>query len=375
MPSDPRRGLPSASSAAADFLCPGRHLAQRGLADAESSAAAFGNAVHAALAGQTDAEALTSEQRRVFDGAQAVERAVLSDWASLLGVPVDSLPEPKRELRLWAFDPELHPTNSGQVDVLWRYGDRGLILDYKSLYGAVAESPHNLQLRDLAVLAADNFDLAEVCVAIVQPMVRDRAALTRYDLEALRQADTEMRARVARSMDAASSRCPGAIQCQWCRAKTRCPEALALVADTANMGLAPAIAGAVAQLSPAALAGYLDRLPVVEAVAEALRREARGRLQSDPDALAGRYVLRPNAPREKIVLPRVVFERFLRLGGTEIGFLECVSLGKGALEDLVRLLTGRRGEKLDAAMAELLAGATEPQPVAPSLVKGPDSAA
>jgi hypothetical protein len=75
-----RRGGTSASSAASDLLCAGRHLAQRNLPEVAGEYADEGRIIHAALADSGDGRLtkLTLEQRETFDRCREIEKKLVS---------------------------------------------------------------------------------------------------------------------------------------------------------------------------------------------------------------------------------------------------------------------------------------------------------
>ena len=107
---DPRKGHTSASNAAADRLCPGRHAAQRNLPDLKGEWAEHGTAIHAALADSGNAtlmQALTTEQRDMYDSHREVEKELIKRiWP-------DEKPDPSarvfRHERFWCKVPVVNP--------------------------------------------------------------------------------------------------------------------------------------------------------------------------------------------------------------------------------------------------------------------------
>lgn len=211
----------SASSAQADSLCPGRHLAQRGIPDEPTDASSFGNRIHAALAARKG-DGLTVEEESIYESCLEIERKVLLKY---FGPEVaNAVPHPSVEQRYWIqwADGLRH---SGQVDVAYRKATKALIIDWKSLAGEVKESPSNMQLRDQACLVDWNTPLlAEVATVIIQPLVTHDPDICVYTKADLAMSREEMYRRVAASNSQSSPRMPGEAQCKYCKAKSRCPE-------------------------------------------------------------------------------------------------------------------------------------------------------
>jgi hypothetical protein len=233
---DPRLGFTSASNAEADLLCPGRHLAQRGLAGYKTRESNAGTLVHAAFAGTLDPASLNPMQYRTVMRGKEIEAHVAIQWFRNRWQPDitkhDVEKRAHRELRLWAYR-NGQRFHSGGVDALWLASDMkyALIEDLKSLFGDITEASRNEQLRDYAALVALNYGCSEVSVFINQPNVRwqfgDQEICT-YKFDELEQSIGEMSDRVLASNDLQSPRYPGKKQCNFCLASgtSRCPESL-----------------------------------------------------------------------------------------------------------------------------------------------------
>ena len=177
------RGLfTSASNAAADALCAGRHLMQRNLPDKQDESSEHGTAIHDALAKQ-DPSGLDVDQRDIYDSCTAIEKAIV---ASVFGAEVLQMEAtPVREKRLWIkWQDAAQNQHSAQLDCSYRKGPKALIIEYKTLTGDVAGSPQNMQLRDQVVLFDHNNPmLAEIYVVVIQPLVTHKPQLAVYKRE------------------------------------------------------------------------------------------------------------------------------------------------------------------------------------------------
>lgn len=276
--SDARRNLPSASNAEADELCPGRFVAQQGLPEEKSHDAESGTRVHQAFQGM-DVELSTFERDTVESGME-IENRLLTKWISQF---VCSVPNAVREKRLWSHDPEtLEATNSGQADAFWIVENKCLLEDLKSLFGDVPEAPRNKQLRDLAVLIFENYDVEEVTAFINQPRVTREPELVVYNVEDLKRAQAEMRARVKRSMTPNQPRIPGDVQCKHCRAKAVCPEANSVVVSLADkQGLRWDL------VNPEDKIKLYDACRAAEKIIDSIDRKLKEDLKFNPDAVPG----------------------------------------------------------------------------------------
>ena len=180
--SDPRRGLPSASSLHRLVNCPGSFRAAKqaiaaGMAPPDDSDdAASGTRIHRWLETESDEDwaALSYDEQRTATLCQGQRNWLLADFAKRHG----NIEWETRERRfgITAFgvtgdiSGPLPWIGSGQVDLIAKAGDHLLILDYKTGRGDITPADANDQLRGLASLS---FYLRSetVTVAIVAPMV------------------------------------------------------------------------------------------------------------------------------------------------------------------------------------------------------------
>lgn len=362
---DERQNLPSASGLERIALCPGSWAAEQTspAPDTSSPEADSGTAIHAALAGEKPARPLTEEEERI---ATACHRLATETAAATYGAleHADTL---ILEQRLWLRQ-EGQPVLSGKPDLVAIYGMRALIIDYKTGRGEVTDAARNLQLRALVALVASNYHVREATVVIVQPFSTAGTSSARYnddDIAAAREHVLEVLAGAA-APDA--QRIPSTDACRYCRAKAICPEArtealavpvtLAVIKDPTEAALG---------LSDDALGQFLERAALAEKVIEACRDEAKRRLEAGQE-LPG-WKLKPGTERETITNPQTVYDRFTDIGGNGEQFLECVTVGKTKLKDMVRAITTARGKALDAHLDAMLAGCTETKTSSPILSK------
>jgi CRISPR/Cas system-associated exonuclease Cas4 (RecB family) len=354
-----RKGLPSASSVHRYAHCPGSyHLERQFGEDEESKDAASGTRIHAVLYGEAVHPPLTDEEEQIVERCRAIEAQLVEQvFGGIHGIGEI------REERHWAYDEDLKPQWSGKPDVLFHAGFRGLLIDYKTGRGEVEHAAGNLQLRALAVLAHETYGVADITVAIIQPLVRPEVTTCRYQPSDMPAAVGEIHGIMASVVKENQPRVPSASSCRYCKAKANCPEAQTLVE---TLPLQVSRDGREMVLSPERIAEFLEKVPAAEAVIEAVRAKARRMLEADPDAIPG-WRLKPGSCREVITEPNTVFARFLEAGGTQEHFLPCVTLAKTKLREALRAASGKKGKGLDEAMDTLLAGCTETKPSAPSL--------
>ena len=283
--------------------------------------------------------------------------------------PHDEVLDLLRERRLWSYDQNLAREWSGKPDVIYRYGSRLLVIDYKTGRGAVEHATGNHQLRALAVLAADHFgDIFEVTVAIIQPLAGPPSTCTYAD-EDLEMARLQINGIMADVKRPGQPRVPSADACKYCKAKPICPEAQAVV-ETLPATVQKESGEII--MSPDQVARFLEVAPLAEAVIESVRGKARRMLEAG-HAIPG-WKLKPGANRESITKPEVVFGRFIQAGGTQNQFTGAISITKTKFKEAVRSATGAKGKSLDELVEGLLEECTEIKPTSPSLVREKEAA-
>ena len=350
-PENPRGQWTSASNAQADSLCPGRHLAQEGLPDTESKDAAFGTAVHSAVASDDDSE-LDHKGADIAESIREIEANVTSQYFGEL--------EPTKaykEERLWTSVDfmGLSLEHSGQPDLVLRLGTKALILEYKTLPGDVPSSPTNLQLRDQVVLVHDNLEMiSEIAVAVVQPLVTHKPELCIYSAPDIDMACLDMAARVIASNSANSPCVAGELQCKFCKAKRECQPyqafATALVPHFLSIADMP-----VDSWSPQDRATFCERRLVAEKWLKDCTAEMRKCLEVDPECIPG-WFLKKGAERQSINDPEVLFTRFLEAGGSPEQFMKCVKVTSGKFAEQVGEVTQLKGKSLKAQLESMKEG-------------------
>ena len=356
-----RRGATSASSAQADYLCEGRHQAQRSIPEPPTSSdAGFGIAIHEALA-TGDASKLTTEQLSVYESCAAIREKLISDTFG----PDASKAVRFIEQRYWCMVGNQWE-HSAKPDLVVRSGSDALIIEYKCLPGAVEDSPSNLQLRDQAILVSGSLVLTKVTVAIIQPLVTHSPTLCQYDASTLKQAAQEMFARVIKSNTPNAKRTAGDAQCKFCLARHTCPERAAFVAASVPSVAAYFATVPVKEWTPEQRSAFCERVGIITKWIDECKAEMKALLTKDPESIPG-FELEPGSVRSKVVNPDILHQRFLSIGGTTDQFMLCVDIGKKDLEAVVRSVSQLKGKGLKAKIDELLEGIVESKQTAPSI--------
>lgn len=356
---DIRQGWTSASNAEADLLCPGRHLAQKGIPEPpQSEDAESGTRIHAWLANFVDGEMvnLSADEMEIAQACQRRFIEIVSEWSFGSGHEIF------KEERLWCSVKEYR--HSGQPDVVLIQGAHALILDYKTGRSEVLEPNTNQQLRDLVALASMRWVVENITVAIVQPFAKPQPPCV-YDQRDIAQAMKEMRHRVAQSNNPLSPRIAGEKQCRYCRAKSACKEYAAWTSSALPL-IASADLGIQKPWTPEQWVQFLTIAPEAESWIEAKRSEAKRLLEANPDSIPG-YELR-TIEREKVTNVQAVFEQAAARGVKQEDFLAAVSVTKKGLKEALRS-TGLAGKELQNSMEEILFGNVETKATEPSIVK------
>jgi len=344
-----------ASNAAADRLCPGRHLAQRGLEEPPGEFALFGRAVHAALA-KGYPSGLDLKQHDIYESCTKIEAKVLADYFGEDAAKVKVVRE--KEYMLW-FDGGKYE-HRGHPDAVFRVGRKALIPDYKALNSEVPESATNLQLRHYACMVWANEPLlTEIAVVPIQPLVTHSPTICVYTGDAIAISTAEMYESVVRSHDPASPRIPGEVQCQWCLAKTKCAEYQRWAGSKVPVPLS-LLEVPVALWTPEMRVAFCDGYSVAAKWLENCWAEMERLAKADPNAVPG-YGMKEGSKPQPITDPQKVFERFEAQGGKLEQFMRAVGLAKGKLAEALSVVTGLRGKKLDDAFDSLVEGCVDLQ--------------
>lgn len=371
----------SASNAEADSLCPGRHLLQRGLPEEKSADAEFGTALHDALKRGSD-EGLTLEQKDLYESCEKiVEKVVKAFFGS------DAKLQVSNEQRLWLHlsqisgrqSGQMGLSHSGQLDRLYVCLEqkKALVVEWKSLAGTVASSPRNLQLRDQAVLASDNLfgdEVIAVGTVVIQPLVTHSPEICEYTKVDLGRAWGELAHRIVASNDPASPRIAGETQCKFCRAKKICPE----YGQWAG-GQLPVPRSLVDvpmdRWDGQQFATFLAGRAIAQKWLDDAYNLAKTRLKANAEEIPG-WGLKDGAIREYVNDPAALLNRLWQNHGkdklgcwesTVDAFMKCISVKKKEFKQVVHTISGLKGQALDKAVDELLAGLVDEKQNEPSI--------
>lgn len=285
---DERQGFPSASSIEADSLCVGRHRAVLSVeksAPSEKGAiyASIGNQVHELLdlwfsGKEVDEAQYSPDVLKIYHKARDIAEDAIQRWAG------DNKTAISTEKRLWSSQTGRYRF-SGRLDLIVSFQNQGnhhLILDFKALYGDVAISPKNLQLRSQAALLQLNWECASVTVGIVQPMVSGSVEFCYYDEKSMEMAVAEVGQIVKASIDG-GPRTAGEKQCTFCIFKNQCHE----YAEWRSL-IAPSLSSLpVHEWKVEQKQAFLERQKSVRDFIKSTQGELKEELAANPDAIPG----------------------------------------------------------------------------------------
>ena len=358
-PPDERDNLPSASALEAIELCPGRwQMMKKHPKREDTKDSTYGTNVHkwieATLTGEQPPTLKTAEEEDAEMLLGKINEIIGDEWN------ISDI-----ERRFWLKSGET-PIFSAKPDIvaIHKTGEEFLILDIKSLWGDHTESASNPQLRGQAVCVATTIGIRKGRVAIVDRF--GKPELCHYEPADLMKADLLLRKTLKEADKPDAPRIAGEKQCAYCPALKACPEAQAVVPKMAVTQIHSAEI-----VSNADLAVLLDRCGLAEKVIGEIKAEAKRRLDADPDAFGGAWILKPGTVKHPITDISTLFTRLnSQLGITDADFIAICSVAKGELKDLIREKTGQKGKGLDSTITVLLDGITEAKPSSPQLVRG-----
>jgi CRISPR/Cas system-associated exonuclease Cas4 (RecB family) len=329
---DERANKMSGSAMATYADCAGKFQLEITCPPSEGGAAAdMGTRIHAFLAGEEIV--LNDEEQAIADRCQ-------EEYAEILETLNFGEPDHVTiEKRLWYGD-----IWSGQIDLILHWGDKVLIVDWKTgRVGTGNSAADNIQLRAYSVLVRKNLNIKEAYVAIVQPMAQ-KYTIAHYDIVDLIAAEHQIQGIVEAAMHPDAPRTPSPSACKYCRAKSKCPEAGGVASELAVFTPAQ-----VPALSNEAISDFLDKADVVEAFIEAIRDEAKTRLLQGYE-IAGRKLASGRTSRSIEDLSGA----FERLGLDSDQFLSACKVSVPALEKIFAASKDMKPAEAKVAVGKLL---------------------
>jgi hypothetical protein len=366
--SDPRQGLPSASSLHRLVNCPGSFRAAKeaiaaGMAPPDDSEdAASGTRIHKWLETESDEDwqALSYDEQRTATLCQSQRNWLIADFAKRHGDIEWETRERRFAINAFGvvFDAAgaLPRIGTGQADLTALAGDHLLVIDYKTGRGDITPADANDQLRGLAVLF-NHLNLESVEVAIVAPMV-GQPTVAVFDREALRAAKSWL-VRTWLNAPEATETAAGA-WCQYCPARLACgtyaAHNAATLAPLTQDGLPPekvkeALFARAYESDTATLTEMGERVRMLEWGAAAIKAAIRRRLEegglaADELREAGWDLVESNGNRE-ITSPRCAAVLLAPLlagaeGGPQAALMRAAKLSAATLTEEIHKASGMK---------------------------------
>jgi hypothetical protein len=381
---DPRAGLPSASALPRLSKCAASwRLAQQatrqGIGNNSSAASDSGHRIHRWLetSDEIDWAALTEDEQVTARACAKHATTIIDEWND------GGNYQRRHEHRLWLYDDGAvvslrslgKPIFSGAADVIVINEDnsRAAILDFKTGRGDYEPAKGNLQLAALAVLVAGWTGARSVRVALIQPLAGP-PSVADYDGEEL----DKTRADLLRLLDHIEE--PGLVphpgdHCQFCAAKPICPaltHELAMLSDPSltSEETKEAIAESAGDLDAKRLGDYLHTAKRVQWMIDALKDEAKRRIEAcDPSAPIG-WTLRPGAKTREVNDSLKAFEILnARFGLTQEEMAAACKVSLPTIETTVAKRTDIPKTRVSLRIADALGPLIVIGQKAPSLVE------
>ncbi len=366
--SDPRQGLPSASSLHRLVNCPGSYRAERdaiarGMTPPDDSDdAASGTRIHRWLETESDEDwqALSYSEQQTAARCQSQAQWLLSDFAKRHGNLIWGSRERRFAINAFGvvFDAAgaLPRIGTGQADLTALAGDHLLVIDYKTGRGDITPADANDQLRGLAVLF-NHLNLESVEVAIVAPMA-GQPTVAVFDRDALKAAKAWLVQTWLQAPDATET--AAGAWCQYCPARLACgtyaAHNAATLAPLTRDGLPPdkvkeALFARAYEADTATLAEMGERVRMLEWGAAAIKAAIRRRLEegglaADELRDAGWELVESNGNRE-ILDPNQAAILLAPLlagaeGGAQAALMRAAKLSAATLTEEIHKASGKK---------------------------------
>jgi hypothetical protein len=370
MNSDPRKGLPSASSMYRVMNCPGSVALTNFLKrenryyELPSPEASAGTRIHSYLAMERqgkyeEAELVLEDRYELATARKCIElrESVLSQWLRpTYGGTEQALVEFIIERRLW-YRQGLWPRFSGQPDfvILDRTNQRALIVNYKTSRKEAAPAADNVQLRtEVVVLKHNEPALSEISGVIIEPLVTWDSERVEYDEEALQVATGQLLAIVDRAEWEPQNRIAGD-WCVYCPARANCLEARAYVETIPSLPASKLLTELPKGETGTAL---WRRIQVAQKLLKDLEGAYTTILEQDPNCLPD--LILPAQGKAKRIIPHPgTLKAALAEHLNESEIDGCATYSVPKVQDALGLKLGIDGKELERKFKELTRDAVQ----------------
>lgn len=367
---NPFPNVPSASKLARIMECPASHKAEMAAGDVpeDTRDADEGQDVHGVLSDDISADEVSYSAAQTAEMCESQVDRLISEWGengASLGY---------KEIRYGLTDIgaviPIHADTkasvifTGQFDRLYTQGERGLLIDFKSLHGKHKSALENPQLMGLAVLVAKRHKLTSLRVALVQPW-KGKPTVADYSPAGLAMAEAKLREWLMREEIARPENRRAGDHCTYCKARFTCQtfqsaniEALDVIQPETIAGdskhQAAVIFARMAEMTPQQLI-HIEKNVVKLMGVFIASHKAIFKQRVEAGEIPG-YGLKEKSGRRKIVSVGTAYERAALHGVTAEAFAAKCSLSLKGLNECLKDATKAKGKALEAIADEVLHG-------------------
>jgi len=368
---------PSASKAFRIMECHASHKAELAAGDVpeDTKDADTGQDVHGVLSDDLSADDVSADAAQTAEMCQRDADKLLVEWQV-----EGSIPDGLKELRYALVDigHKIHVVTArkdllgnvlftGQFDLLYIQGKRGLLIDFKALHGKHPSAIENPQLMSLAVLVAKKHGLESVRVALVQPW-KGRPTVADFGADGLALAESLLLQVLADERNASPDDRKAGEHCKFCKARFTCQtlrdktiQDLDLIRPETIGGdakhQASVIFARMAELSIPQLIHIQENVRQIMSVF--LASHATVFKQAVENGEVPGYALKEKSGRRKVSDVGVAFARAAAHGVTAEAFTGKCSISLKGLNEVVKDATKKKGKALEYLTDEILQGITD----------------
>ncbi len=368
---------PSASMLYRIMECPASHKAELAAGDVpeDTKDADAGQDVHAVLSDDMSADDVSVDAAQTAEMCQRDADKLLAEWQV-----EGSIPDGLKELRYALVDigHKIHVVTarkdllgnvlfSGQFDLLYIQGKRGLLIDFKALYGKHPSAIENPQLMSLAVLVAKKHGLESVRVALVQPW-KGKPTVADFGADGLALAESLLLQVLADERNAAPDDRKAGEHCKYCKARFTCQTLRDKTIQDLDL-IRPETIGGDAKHQAAVIFARMAELSIPQLIhiqenvrqimSVFLASHAAVFKQAVENGEIPGYALKEKSGRRKVSDVGVAFARAAAHGVTAEAFTGKCSISLKGLNEVVKDATKKKGKALEVLTDEILQGITD----------------
>lgn len=339
------RPVISASNIFRRKLCPGSARMETGLADTDNDYSTEGTMLHALFLTGLRPPYLTPDQRDALDLADKLANDFFAKLCEDNQIPSGAGYTEEREQDMMlrgSAGQELYPGHADVIRTWPEYSVRGVV-DVKFGFTEVEHAADNTQTASYAAMKQQSDPVDKTGVAIIQPRnfgPRSTAAI--YDRSGIPKAVAELERIVAATAAPDAPLVPGTAQCQYCKAKAKCPAYLAASDAALYIGTR-----AVASLNEGELVAVHRAIQFANKIKDEVSEEMRRRV--DAGTLPGWKL--QNSGDVTVLDDSTGFYRALAIhfdgnpAFTAKAYDDCREMGWGKLVKLIQSITGLSEDK------------------------------